>query len=63
MFAYRTYFFQCRRLEENGHESVVITLSETGNFITGSKRGKEFVEDRHVFVTDFEHFCIGLYKN
>ena len=53
------FLLQCQRLEEQGHESVVISLNDDGNFITGSKWGKEFVEDRYIFVTDFMQFCTG----
>lgn len=47
----------CHRLEENGHESMVVTVSKEGHLIFGSEKGKKFLEDRHVFIMDFIQFC------
>lgn len=48
----------CQRLEEHGHESLVITVNETNHDIIGSKKGTDFLQERLVFVTDFVQYCL-----
>ena len=51
--------FQCQRLEEKGHESLLITFSDDGHLVLGSENGKRFLESRNGLIDDFIHFCAG----
>ena len=51
--------FQCQRLEEKGHESLLITFSDDGHLVLGSENGKRFLEARNGLIDDFIHFCAG----
>ena len=54
--------FQCEHLENNGFESIIVTVGKSGNVNMGSARGKLFLDDRLAFITDFINFCKGNYR-
>ena len=50
---------QCQRLEEQGHDSLVITLSNVGHFVSGSEKGRRYLEERQHLLVDFIQYCAG----
>lgn len=48
----------CQRLEENGHESLVITVSnDYTHAVAGSRLGTDFAQNKEVLVTEFVKYC------
>ena len=51
--------FQCEKLEERRYESIVVTVSQDSHWMTGSEKGKTFLEDKLLFISEFVQFCEG----
>ena len=56
-----TIIFQCNKLEENGHESILITVGKENHWMTGSEQGLSFLHQKLLLVTEFINFCAGNY--
>ena len=55
--------FQCVSLEDLGCDSVVLIASKAGYAQFGSQKGRQFLEENFVIVTDFIQYCRGsVYK-
>ena len=55
-------FIQCERLQEHGHESFLVTVSNKGPIVMGSDKGRKFMEERMGLIEDFIYFCMGKEK-
>ena len=55
------FIFQCNKLEENGHESILITVGKENHWMTGSEQGLSFLHQKLLLVTEFINFCAGNY--
>ena len=51
--------FQCKRLEEQGHESFLVTVSSAGHLVMGTEKGQKFLEERMGLIEEFIYFCMG----
>ena len=55
--------FQCVSLEGLGCDSVVLIASPAGFTQLGSQKGRQFLEENFVIVTDFIQYCRGSVYN
>ena len=56
--------FQCQKLEECDYESLVVIISKKNEYshITGSRGGRDFLEDKQPFISDFRKYCSGKHS-
>lgn len=47
----------CRRLSEQGLESLVVTVGKNSHRVSGSQKGRTFLENKYTFIAEFVHYC------
>ena len=57
------WFFQCKALEDIGHNSLVVVASKDSIVQIGSEKGIWFLEKNYDCIRDFYNYCRGNHWN